>query len=540
MRKLARGALVAALLATTAAFSMLFAGLAQADSAGTVHFTRGADSAFDQFTSSPPPAAQEWLRTHMWRMNVFSPYFDNKTGWYPNGWVYDDAYAIYAGEALAAQHPEWILKDAAANKLYIPFACSGGSCTQYAGDISNPAFRQYWINGLKAEVAHGYRGVFIDDVNMDMQVGNGQGELVAPIDPATGAPMTSDAWRHYMAIFMAEVRAALPTAEIVHNAMWFADSHAATANPDIRSEISSADFINLERGANDSGLTGGTGPWSLNAFLSYVDQVHALGKNVVIDGNASEPQGLAYNLAAYFLISSGNDAVSGKGQTPLNWWSGFNTNLGQAAGPRYSWNNLLRRDFSAGMVLLNPPGEPTRTVTLPSPMQDLSGNTVGSVTLGGGSAAILQGGTTNAASGPAPAASQPTHTIVEPAVVGPKAGAGKVTGVRTPKAHVRRHRHAGVGTAFSKRSRGRVVLARVAGRVLRATRGRVTILLEVRRGGKWVSLRRLSTTLNARGHFVRAVYLRTGARYRVRALYKGAPGYRPSRSSYRRIAAHAT
>ena len=71
----------------------------------------------------------------MWRMNVFSPYFDSRTGWYPNGWVYDDAYAIYAGEELASQHPEWILKDAAGNKLYIPFACSGGSCTQYAGHL---------------------------------------------------------------------------------------------------------------------------------------------------------------------------------------------------------------------------------------------------------------------------------------------------------------------------------------------------------------------------------------------------------------------
>ena len=376
---------------------------------------------------------------------------------------------------------------------------------------------------------------------MDMQVGNGQGTLVAPIDPATGQPMSSDAWRHYMATFMAEVRAALPSAEIVHNAMWFAASHAATANPDIRSEISSADFINLERGANDSGLTGGSGPWSLNAFLTFVNQVHGLGKNVVIDGNASDPQGMTYNLAAYFLISSGNDAVSSTGQTPLSWWSGFNTNLGPAAGPRYGWNNLLRRDFSAGMVLLNAPGEPTRTVTLPSPMQDISGNTVSSVTLAGGSGAVLRGSVTNAASGrSALAALQPTHTIVEPAFVGPTAGAGKVPGVRTPSAHAK-HRQSGVGTAFSRRSRGRGVLARVGGRVLRATRGRVTILLEIRHGSRWVLLRRFSTTVNGRGHFQRLVHLRAGARYRVRALYKGAPGYRPSRSSYRRIAAaHAT
>ena len=129
-------------------------GSTSADTAGTVHFIRSANSSFDQYTSSPSPGAQAWLRSHLWRMIVYSPYFDTKSSWYPNGWVYDDAYAIYAGQSLAAAHPEWILKDAQGAKLYIPFGCGGGSCPQYAGDISNPAFRQYWINGLKARVAH--------------------------------------------------------------------------------------------------------------------------------------------------------------------------------------------------------------------------------------------------------------------------------------------------------------------------------------------------------------------------------------------------
>jgi hypothetical protein len=386
-------ALVAALLVVVVATVVLLtrpAANRPAAPAGTVHFTRSANSSFDQFTNSPSPQAQEWLRTHMWRLTVFSPYFDEKTAWYPNGWVYYDAYAIYTGEGLATQHPEWILKDAAGKKLYIPYACSGGSCPQYAADISNSAFRQYWINNLKARMAHGYKGVFIDDVNMDLQVGNGQGERVAPIDGATGGPMTPDAWRHYMAAFMADVRQALPTSEIVHNVIWFAAGHAGTANPDIKRELSSTDFIALERGANDSGLTGGSGPFSLRALLSYVDQLHGLGRNVILDGTASDPAGLTYNLAAYFLISSGNDAVSGSGQTPANWWSGWSVSLGQAAGPRYSWNNLLRRDFSAGMVLLNGPGEPSRTVSLGTSMQDLGGNTVSSVTLGPDSATVLR------------------------------------------------------------------------------------------------------------------------------------------------------
>jgi hypothetical protein len=394
------------------ALGTVFAGEASADSAGTVHFVRAADSSFDQFTSSPSLEAQEWLSTHMWRMVVWSPYFDHKTSWYPNGWVYDDSYAIYRESQLAGQHPEWILKDAAGNRLYIPYGCSEGTCPQYAADISNPAYRQYWINNLKAEVAHGYKGVFVDDVNMEMKVGNGQEERVAPIDPSTGRPMTEDAWRGYMAHFMAEIREALPGIEIVHNAIWFADGDAGTANPDIKNEISAANYVLLERGVNDSGLTGGDGPWSLNALLSFVDQVHALGKGVVLGGEASDLQGLEYNLAAYFLISTGNDAVSGGGQTPANWWAGWNVNLGEASGPRYGWNNLLRRAFTGGTVLVNPPGSSTQTVSLSSPMQDVNGNIVTSVTLPAASGAILRD-TSSTSSAPELTTPPPTETITE-------------------------------------------------------------------------------------------------------------------------------
>ena len=75
------------------------------------------------------------------RMLVFSPYFDSRLSWYPNGWVYKDLYAIGVGSSMASAHPDWILRDSAGQALYIPFACSGGTCPQYAGDVGSPAFR---------------------------------------------------------------------------------------------------------------------------------------------------------------------------------------------------------------------------------------------------------------------------------------------------------------------------------------------------------------------------------------------------------------
>ncbi len=532
MRHIRKCTALPALLATLLALAAALAPCASADPAGSVHFVRSADSAFDRYTSDPSPEAQEWLRTHMWRMTVFSPYFDEKTSWFPNGWVYDDAYAIYSGEQLVSQHPDWILKDAAGNKLYIPFGCSSGSCPQYAGDISNPAFRQYWIENLKDELAHGYRGVFIDDVNMEMRVGTGSEQHVAPIDPSTGQPMSEEDWRHYMATFMQEVRAALPGIEIVHNVIWFADEHAGSSDPDIRSELSSADLINLERGANDSGLTGGGGPWSLNALLAYVDEIHALGRGVVMDGNKGDPHSLEYDLAAYFLISDGNDAVSGAEQTPENWWTGWSTNLGEAAGPRYSWQGLLRRDFTGGMVLLNGPGEPTRTVTLPGAMREIDGSAVESVTLGASGAVILKGNAIpNSPSSPPP---RPTQTIVEPRVVGSTTASAPPPG--RGLAASQRHSQARSGRVTrATPPRVKMMLARIDGRVLRATRGLVTIVVELRRGHRWVEVRRAATALDSRGQFGLPLGLRAGRHYRVLALYRGAPGYRPSRSRYRQI-----
>ena len=553
-----RGAIGVVVLTTAMTLGWAFAGAASADTAGTVHFVRSADSSFDEYSSSSSPSTQAWIRAHMWRMMVWSPFFDEKTSWYTHGWFYDDAYAIYNdGSQLAGEHPEWILKDGGGKKLYIPYACSNGSCSQYAGDISNPAFRQYWIDNAKASFAHGYRGLFVDDVNMEERVGDGQGNFVAPIDSATHQPMTSAAWRAYMAQFMAEIRAALPSAEIAHNAIWFANSDAGTSDPSIRREIESANYILLERGVNDSGLTGGSGQWSLNAFFSYIDEIHALGRGVVLDGSAGDPQGMEYSLASYLLISTGNDAVSGDNQTPDHWWGGWDVNLGEATGGRRVWSNLLRRDFTGGMALVNPPEGSTQTVTLPTPMRDVNGNTVTSVTIPAASGAVLRSNTPPPVAGSGePAPPVPTHTTVEPVAPATHHPGGKILGTshspaqgsgasalplgsrstlgrhrrhaRHRRRHARQARHRG---AHSRRHR--MVLTKIRGAVLRATHGTVAIQIEARRVHHWVVVRRALASVDQSGHFIRGLHLRTGERYRVRAIYRGAAGYRPSRSGYR-------
>jgi hypothetical protein len=438
--------------------------------------------------------------------------------------MYRDAYAIYKNSPLATQHPEWILKDAGGNNLYIPWGCSNGSCPQYAGDISNPAFRHHWIEEVRTGLAHGYRGLFVDDVNMEERTGDAQEHELAPL--VTGALLSAGSWRAYMAQFMAEVRAALPGIEIVHNAIWFADSGAGTSDPSIRREVESADYINLERGVNDSGLTGGNGRWSVNAFFAYIDSLHALGRGAVLEGGASDERGMEYNLASYLLVSNGNDAVSGDGQTPTSWWPGFDVNLGEATETRHGWGSLLRRDFTGGIVLVNPPGTATQTVALPTAMQDIDGNLVQSVTLPAASGAVLRAagaGATRVVLGEGPTAAA-TQTILQTTVIR-----------RRHRSHRRgrhHHRAAHRASAASHRARRGGVMTRVSGSVRQAPQGMVQVTIDRRVGRRWVAARRLSLQLNAAGRFSHMVRLRAGRRYRLLASYLGASGYRPSSSGY--------
>jgi hypothetical protein len=355
---------------------------------GVVRFVRFANSAFNTFTNNPTPAQKDWIRTHYWRLVAFSPYFDSRLSWFPNAWAYKDLYAVYPSSPIVTAHPDWILRDAQGNALYIPYACGGGTCSQYAGDLGNPAFRRQWIDEAAAILSHGYKGLFLDDVNMLIsRVSDGSGTAVTPIDPRTRAPMTEANWRRYLAEFTEQIRSTFPKIEIVHNALWW----VPVTDPFVQRQLLSADFISLERGVNDGGLVGGSGTWGIERFFALCDWLHAQGRSFFFTASASTDAAREYGLAAYFLVGGGNDAMgNGPGGTPADWWSGYSVYLGEATRPRYAWNGVLRRDFQLGMVLLNEPGAPTRTLALGRPYVDLTGQMRTSVTLGPASGMVLR------------------------------------------------------------------------------------------------------------------------------------------------------
>jgi hypothetical protein len=346
---------------------LIFPAAAAPADAGHVYYQRLAAPDLDRWTNSPDKQAQRWFRDHFFRMGVFSPYFDSKTSWYPNALFYKNLYGLPTDSHAYGEHPDWALRDKSGHPLYIPWNCGGTTCPQYAGDISNPAFRDWWIAEARSTLSRGYLGLWIDDVNTEFRVSDGAGKQAAPMERGGGRQMAWEGWRGYIAAFVEQIRAAFPKAEIVHNSIWFAGPEGVRdSDPAIRRQIAAADNINIERGiATDKGLTGGTGIWSVHALFEFIDRVHTAGRGVTLEEYTLDRAGFEYSLAGYFLISSGRDRIGDAGTNPGNWWSGFDVELGTPSGPRSYRDGVFQRSFSGGMVLLGEPGISPRKIALP-------------------------------------------------------------------------------------------------------------------------------------------------------------------------------
>jgi Hypothetical glycosyl hydrolase family 15 len=513
-----------ALLATAVAAAFAPVARAEGPEAGTVRVARAAESSFDRYTLSPTPEAQAFMRGRFWRMRTYSPYFDARLSWYPDAWTYRDLYAIYRGGDTAEEHPEWILRDGAGNKLYIPFDCGGGSCTQYAGDIGDPGFRAYWISMAKEQAA-GYRGIFVDDVNLEPRVSDGQGDSRMPFDERTGRTMTEADWRRYMAEFTQQIRAALPGKEVVHNSLWFAGHD----DPAVQRQLEAATHIEIERGVNDAGLTGGGGQFGYETLLRHIDWLHARGKGVVLDSYADTRSEVEYELASYFLISDGRDGLGSSWRTaPGDWWPGYDVRLGAPRGERYEWRGLLRRDFEAGFVLVNQPGRDPVSIDLGPGAFDPAGEPRAAVVLGPAEGAVVAGPPTTATRQLRGAPRIHTRTLVRP-VPNPRLRRhGRSPNRRGAATRLKRGERAGRNQRRLRRAvlvRGRV---RRAPHVRGAQRGRVRLRLERRNEAGWTRVRRGRPRIRQTGRFVRLFRDLRPGRYRVVAVY---PGSRQARRS---------
>jgi uncharacterized protein (TIGR03437 family) len=177
----------------------------------------------------------------------------------------------------------------------------------------------------------------------------------------------------------------------MENTIWYAGPPGVLdADPAIQRQIATANTIVLERGvASDTGLTGGTGAFSVYAYFAYIDRVHAEGKGISFQEYALDAAGQQYGLASYFLISDGNDSIGDSSTNPGDWFPGYGVNLGTPLGPRTYNNGIFQRSFTGGMVLLGEPGLASQSVPLGGTFTTLDGTSLNTVTLAGQQGYVL-------------------------------------------------------------------------------------------------------------------------------------------------------
>lgn len=362
---------------------------------GNARFVARLLQSWDSWLGGIDQTKKSFARKHWFGVVSYTPSFDIHLSWAPPTLVYKDLYAIGRDDAQTlSNHPEWVLKDASGKRLYIDWGCTPGPCPQYAGDIGSPAFRANWIAEAKAAVAKGYTGIWIDDANMEIRVGDESGQPAIPVDPRTGAPMTFANWRRYIAEFMEQIRREIPNTQLVANVLWFGGtSIGRDSDQYIRRAYTSVDRLNLERGFNDDGLTAGYAPrdiWSVDVFMQFIDRMHDLNIPVTLDSAGSGKEAWEYNLAGFFLVDQGADAVGEMLLPPGQWWDGWDVRIGSPLGERDRRpDGVFERKFQRGYVLLNPTRAATKTVALGRTMKRIDGTPVTSVTLAGGRGAVL-------------------------------------------------------------------------------------------------------------------------------------------------------
>jgi hypothetical protein len=349
---------------------LLISNAVAADQVGQLKIFRNANGPFDKFDINPSAANKAAIQSLYDGLEVYSgPYsFDPNLSWYANGFFYQNLEAIYVGGSVAISHPEWIIKDANGNNLYVNWGCSSGTCPAYMADLGNSDFRAYWVRQVQQIMAKGYTAIFVDDASMVMRASDGNGNAATMIDPRTGKAVTLTTWQQWNITFFKEIRAAFPapTYRIMHNVTWFADTDEPTPNPLIDQQIRLLDYFYLEFGINDPGITGGTGQFSMQKELDMLLRVKANGANFGLAGVTADEPGKELAFAFAMLATDGNDFLGDDTQypdNPVTWYRG--ANLGTPLSSYYiTSQGVYERDFQYGSVIINPPGAGTVKVNM--------------------------------------------------------------------------------------------------------------------------------------------------------------------------------
>ena len=315
---------------------------------------------------------------------------------------------------LQANHPDWIVYQFDRKTV----AWSFNSTHSVPIDITNPEVVAYQMQEAAGFLAHPVAdhtcptGIAFDNLgfrNSSHRAGHfdRQGNWV-PLFAGTGVardPLYEQAVAAWSQTVRRHFKEHFPGKTISIN---FTYQPSVTEAPQ-RTLMDNADFILWEGGFSWGGSKTLKSRFITDARwqdrVQWLESLNEQGKpffivnEVVAAGHdAVTPAQIQWVLANYLLVKGAHSYVSIYPYDPVTekqFYGGFNDRpeyhaaIGHAVSTRYTFQNAQRRDYSNGLVLVNPSGTNTVTVTLPRPYADLYGKTLTQITLEPASGVVL-------------------------------------------------------------------------------------------------------------------------------------------------------
>lgn len=282
-------------------------------------------------------------------------------------YFYTDAIAIYQGKDASGNWTgqpsdpqnslDQVLKSVLKELLYINYNLP----YQWAANIADPIWIARMTDWLLHQFGLGYEAVLFDDVNFGTIV---NGQTVIPLVNSSGtysvpvinnAPVTATAqWFQLMSDYLKtvenEVTSIFKDVKFIHNTYW--------RDPGFDSGLSTGHAYMKEQGFMDPGITGGSGYFSLQELLNWMDMIHTKEKSILIMEYDGSNQ--MYSLACSLLMTDGTDSWEGRGFTlDPQAQSILDYDFSAPKGPRFKSDTLWFRFFDKGAVIVNEPGAPT-------------------------------------------------------------------------------------------------------------------------------------------------------------------------------------
>lgn len=312
---------------------------------------------------------------------------------YQNGLVKYDTDDDYA--ALLAQHPDWFLRDTAGNlvreKYYLPNVLMNPNSPGWR-DYVNARIRNKWMSV-------GYDGIFLDVIVPWIDLDGYIYYTAPPVNPATGNEFTNGEWTTANREFLASIKRGLGDKLLIFNGVGNGYQFNNFKNENL-------EMVGIADGAYAEGFLrwsdDGIGyPKSETEWKRDVDMVAAVavtGKQLYVESalkTALVPTTSAqlattklYSLSSYLLAANGNsrymflqepypDAALVQSRDAMT-----DIDIGTATSAYVKSGNVYRRNFTDGIVLVNPTdGGSSSTVALDGIYVNSDGIEVTSVTL---------------------------------------------------------------------------------------------------------------------------------------------------------------